>query len=205
MSTTTTSVSSTPGSTPPLFGDGHGKYRILLLGNSGKRSTTGRELAAILGVPSIGARAGRAPSPEELKAKVGATLGEAGGSWVADGDYRTKLGNFVLDKTTDVVWLDPPLALYFPRILLRTILRLLRIEAPCSPGCPERFSEVLFSKDSILWWCLTHHRSNRERNQERMAEIGIGCGTRRRMRRLGGWGEERRVWLESVKELAKGE
>jgi hypothetical protein len=47
-----------------------------------------------------------------------------------------------------------------------------------------------------------------------MAEIGIGCGTvgkdesqseRRRMRRLGGWGEERRVWLESVKELAKGE
>lgn len=37
MPTTTTSVSSTPGSIPPLFGDGHGKYRILLLGNSGKR------------------------------------------------------------------------------------------------------------------------------------------------------------------------
>ena len=42
-------------------------------------------------------------SPEELKAKVGATLDEAGGGWVADGDYRSKLGNFVLDKTTDVV------------------------------------------------------------------------------------------------------
>ena len=99
-------------------------------------------------------------------------------------------------------------------MLLRTFLRLLRIEAPCSPGCPERLSEVFFSKDSILWWCLTHHRSNRERNQERMEEIGIGCGTvgedesvseRRRMRRLGGWGEERRVWLESVKGLVKGE
>lgn len=36
MTTTTPSVGPTLETVPPLLGDEHGKYRILLLGNSGK-------------------------------------------------------------------------------------------------------------------------------------------------------------------------
>ena len=48
--------------------------------------------------------------------------------------------------------LDPPLVLYFPRLVLRTFLRLFRLAPPCSTGCEERASEVFFSRASIIWW-----------------------------------------------------
>ena len=48
--------------------------------------------------------------------------------------------------------LDPPLVLYFPRLVLRTFLRLFRLAPPCSSGCEERASEVFFSRASIIWW-----------------------------------------------------
>ena len=48
--------------------------------------------------------------------------------------------------------LDPPLILYFPRLFYRTIMRLLRLAPPCSPGCEEMAAEAFFSRNSILWW-----------------------------------------------------
>lgn len=82
--------------------------------------------------------------------------------------------------------------------------RLFRLRPPCSPGCSEMFREVFFSRDSILWWCLTHHWSSRRRGQERLLEFGIKNGTneqRRMMRRLGGWGGELKRWLKEVEEM----
>src|SRR5882757_6318576 len=92
-----------------------------------------------------------------------------------------------------VAGLDPPLLLYFPRLVIRTFLRLFRLRPACAPGCEERFKEVFFSKKSIIWYCISRHWSARKRSQDRMQQIGLGIGQeveRQRMRRIGGWGSE---------------
>lgn len=164
---------------PPLLGDGEGKYRILVLGNSGSgKSTTARVLSMILSVPFIsidelhwGPNWYQAPAAELIE-KVQKAMDDTDGSWIAEGDYMHKLNSYVVDRATDVIWLDPPLMLYLPRIFTRTIARILGFAPPCAPGCPESVREAFFSKDSILWWCLSHHWSNRRRNEERMRWIG---------------------------------
>ena len=97
--------------------------------------------------------------------------------------------------------LDPPLLLYLPRLVIRTFLRLfLRLR----PGCVERFGEIFFPKDSIIWWCLSNHWITRKRNQDMMQQIGLGIGRdveRRRMRRIGGWGSELKQWLSNVQKM----
>jgi hypothetical protein len=103
-----------------------------------------------------------------------------------------------------VAGLDPPLLLYFPRLVIRTFLRLFRLRPACAPGCEERFKEVFFSKDSIIWWCISNQWINRKRNQERMQQIGLGIGEeveRQRMRRIGGWGFELKRWLSDVQKM----
>ena len=92
--------------------------------------------------------------------------------------------------------LDPPLVLYFPRVCLRTLLRLLRVVPPCSPGCEESFREVFFSSDSILWWCLSQHWRARKREMERFRREGIHVGGK--MRRISGWGRELSEWKLAV-------
>ncbi|KAF5337887.1 hypothetical protein D9611_014781 [Ephemerocybe angulata] len=145
----------------------------------------------ILSVPFISI--GRAPlgtelvpaPAAELIEKVQKAMDDTDGSWIAEGDYMHKLNSYVVDRATDVIWLDPPLMLYLPRIFTRTIARILGFAPPCAPGCPESVREAFFSKDSILWWCLSHHWSNRRRNEERMRWIGIGCEGKEGM----GWRE----------------
>ena len=98
--------------------------------------------------------------------------------------------------------LDPPLALYLPRLCLRTLKRLFGLVPPCSPNCPERVSEAFFSKDSIIWWCISHHWSVRKRESERCAVDGIEAGGK--IRRLGGWGKDRDEWLRAVRVMVDG-
>ncbi|KAF9476790.1 hypothetical protein BDN70DRAFT_881982 [Pholiota conissans] len=195
-------------SLPPLLGDGHGRYRVQILGNSGSgKSTTGRALAELLGLPYISMdrlywNPGWAQSSrEEFEAKLRHALAQDPRGWVVDGNYASSGGIFVGEATTDIIWLDPPLYVYFPRIAWRTLLRLLRLGPSCSPGCDERFTEVFFSKDSILWWCLSQHWIVRRRNEERMKLIGLNSGSdvsNRRMRRFGGWGSDVKAWLNDV-------
>ncbi|KAJ7281044.1 hypothetical protein C8J57DRAFT_1300723 [Mycena rebaudengoi] len=171
---------------PPLIGDEEGRYRV--------HSTVGKELARVLNVPFIPLDAlhwkpGWVKSTDdEVSERLEQLLADANGSWVVDGNHR----------------LDPPLALYFPRLLIRTFLRMLRLSEPCRPGCTERAMEVFFSKDSVLWWCLTHHRPLRARENRRMAMIGIGVGSdvrNQKMHRLGGWGGELRAWKAEVQRM----
>ncbi|KAG2005729.1 hypothetical protein CC2G_002110 [Coprinopsis cinerea AmutBmut pab1-1] len=139
--------------------------------------------------------------------KVRGALEDAGGSWVVDGDFMSKIGGLVLDATTDIVWLDPPLLLYFPRLMLRTFRRLLGWEAQCRPGCDETLS-TFFSGENILLYALTVHRRKRRTYQEIMDLLGVGVGTDvhgRRMRRIGGWGTELEEWLGEVEKLSKGD
>ncbi len=95
--------------------------------------------------------------------------------------------------------LDPPLVLYFPRVILRTFRRMLKLDPPCSPGCEETIRGVFFSRESILWWCLTNHRFARKRERERLRTQGIHVGGT--YRRIGGWGGELEAWKKSVRDM----
>ncbi|KAJ7479524.1 hypothetical protein FB451DRAFT_1556459, partial [Mycena latifolia] len=156
---------------PPLIGDADGNFRVHIVGNSvpsgtgkesGRFSTVGKQLAELLGVSFISLdtlywKPGwQESTKEEMREKVSRALASSPYGWVVDGNYSGKVGTLVHDRSTDTIWLDPPLILYLPRIIIRTFLRLLNLGAPCSPGCPEMLS-TLFSKESIVWWCITHH------------------------------------------------
>ena len=93
--------------------------------------------------------------------------------------------------------LDPPFALYFPRLCLRTFGRLFGLVPPCRAGCPERWSEVFASRKSIIWWCLTNHWPLRKREGDLLALEGLHVGGKRR--RIGGWGNDLAEWKESVR------
>ncbi|KAJ3755546.1 AAA domain-containing protein [Lentinula raphanica] len=207
------SLSQSSLSLPPLIGDSQGRYKIRVLGNSGSgKSTLSRQLATILDIPHLSLdevywQPGWKTTPgDELRTKMFEFMkqNETKG-WVIDGDYSRMGGEIVQENATDVIWLDPPLLLYFPRVVLRTIRRLFGLEPPCSVGCPENIREVLFSKDSILWWCLSQHRRVFRRNSDRMKIWGLGVGSNpaeeQKMRRLGGWGSQVADWLESVRKL----
>lgn len=65
-------------------------------------------------------------TPEELRARVEPLV--AGDAWVIDGTYRGKLGDLVLHRADVVVWLDLPLRIWLPRLLRRTVRRIVRRE-----------------------------------------------------------------------------
>ncbi|KAJ7303527.1 hypothetical protein DFH08DRAFT_793943 [Mycena albidolilacea] len=199
---------------PPLVGDAHGNYRVHIVGNSGNPFTLGKQLADILGVPFISLdtlfwKPGWVKLTEHtMGAKVRQALANCPNGWVVDGNYSRRIGPIIEDASTDMIWLDPPLALYLPRIVWRTFLRLLKLEPLCSPGCPEMLSKVLFSKESIVWWCITYHRVVRDRENARMAQIGLGIGSNidgQKMRRIGGWGRELHAWIGDVKRMLRRE
>lgn len=192
---------------PPLKGDGYGNYRVHLVGNSGTgKSTLGVELSRILRAEFIALdeifwQPGwvQTPAPE-FREKVLAAIGK-NKSWIVDGNYTSRLGSIVDDAATDVIWLDPPLVLYFPRVCLRTLLRLLRVVPPCSPGCEESFREVFFSSDSILWWCLSNHGKLKKRETAEYRVDNVWVGGKRR--RFGGWGGELKLWLAEVESMVR--
>ncbi|KAJ7444636.1 hypothetical protein B0H11DRAFT_2089042 [Mycena galericulata] len=189
---------------PPLIGDGHGNYRVHIVGNSGVgKSTVGRQLADLLGVPFIPLdtlfwnSGWRESTSEEMREKVVQALANAPNGWVMDGNYTRRIGTIIEDRTTDVIWLDPPLLLYLPRLILRTFVRMFGLAPPCRPGCPEKVSRVFFSKESIIWWCISNH-----------SEIGLGVGSNvdgQKMRRIGGWGEELRAWFRDLGNMLQRE
>ena len=101
--------------------------------------------------------------------------------------------------------LDPPLLLYFPRVIIRTFLRLFGLRETCSPGCVESWNETFLSKNSILLYCYNAHGQRRSFWGGKMAVMGIGVDSvphkEQKLRRIGGWGSELRFWLEAVERL----
>ncbi|PFH49507.1 hypothetical protein AMATHDRAFT_63111 [Amanita thiersii Skay4041] len=201
---------------PALLGSPTGQFRVHIIGNSGSGkacllvTTVGKKLAAILGLPFVSLDELRwkpnwvqTPS-DEYREAVRNTLDAYNQGWVVEGNSHSTLGNLVTEKATDVIWLDPPLVLYFPRLLWRTLLRLLRIEPPCSTGCEETIRETFFSRDSIILSCLMRHSVVRVRARKMMERYGLGVGRSQedwKMRRIGGWGGQLREWLEGVRRM----
>ena len=166
--------------------------------------------------------------PDEFQGRLAEILDsdDCARGWVVDGNYSGRVGNILESRLTDIIcsWitvfhlpervlichetltltgLDPPFLLYFPRLVKRTFQRVLGTGPPCAPGCEESFSNVFLSRDSIIWWCITHHIPVKKKQSERMQTRGIDVGGN--MRRIGGWGTELAEWKQSVADLVKND
>src|SRR6266545_3515470 len=90
--------------------------RVTVAGISGSgKSTFARGLAERLGVPYLeldelhhGPNWTEATA-DELRARVETAIAAAPEGWVIDGNYRNKLGDFVLAQADTFVWLELPL------------------------------------------------------------------------------------------------
>ncbi|KAH7103287.1 hypothetical protein BKA62DRAFT_56478 [Auriculariales sp. MPI-PUGE-AT-0066] len=196
---------------PALKGDGNGRYRILIVGNSGVgKSTTMRRLSSLLGISAVSLdllyfKPGwKAHTPEEFLKQV-RSFTELNDEWIIDGNYLSKLKDVTYKQATDIVWLDPPALLYLPRVFIRTMRRLFGIpkSVDATPvGCQDTFTDVFFGgKDSILLWAITRHSVVREQYTPMHAIDAVEKGGK--WRRLGGWGSTARAWFEQLDELAK--
>ncbi|KAK6334258.1 hypothetical protein TWF730_003472 [Orbilia blumenaviensis] len=175
------------------------------------KSTLSRHLSQVLKIPYIPldeifwSPNWSSPSNEEFQSRITHVLEEhrsKNTGWVIDGNYSRRMGGLVAGERTDCIWLDPPLLLYLPRLILRTFYRLIGTEPNCAPGCEENWRDVLSPNDkSIIWWCVTHHGYCREWGESVIVEQGrVEDGGI--VRRIGGWGGELRWWVGEVERLA---
>jgi adenylate kinase family enzyme len=140
------------------------RVAVLASASGSGKTTFARMLAERLGVAFIELDAlNHGPgwseaTPEELRAKVAPIV--ATDSWVIDGAYRGKLGNLVLQRADTVVWLDLPMRVWFPRLLRRTLGRIVRKETLWA-GNQETLRNVFFSRNSLLVFTLRHYRRRR--------------------------------------------
>ena len=142
---------------------------------SGSGGTTfGQELARRLGAPFHELDAFHfgpgwtEATPAELRARVEPVLAEA--SWVVDGGYWGKLGDLVLERADLVVWLDLPRRIWLPRLLRRTIRRIIRRETLWS-GNRETLRGAFFSRDSLLLYALRNFGRRRRAYPGRLARF----------------------------------
>jgi adenylate kinase family enzyme len=138
------------------------------------KTTVSRRLAALLGVPHVELDAlhhdrGWQEAPADLlQARVRAAFDAAPDGWVADGNYRSKLGTLVLERADTAVLLQPPFHLTFGRALRRTIGRTITREELWN-GNREQI-RFLFTRYWIPWWVLQTHRHYAREIPDRVAE-----------------------------------
>src|SRR5688572_17867037 len=154
--------------------------RVLVWGATGSGKTTfARRLGAMLGLPAIELdalfwNANWVDTPaEEFKARVSAALASAAGGWVCDGNYRGRLGDLALTQADTVVWLHLPWRVSFWRVFKRTVGRAWTKEQMWA-GNTESWRLGFMSKDSILWWSISHHQDAVRNARAGLATLGSG-------------------------------
>ena len=73
------------------------------------------------------------------------------------------------------IGLDPLLYYYLPRLIWRTLMRLLGLRSPCAVGCKETWGEV-FSSEGIIWFCVTNHPVARTKYKGWISRMSVGDG-----------------------------
>ena len=144
------------------------------------KTTLGRELARRLDAPfheldalNHGPNWAQA-SADDLRARVEPLL--AGERWVVDGSYRSKLGDLVLESADVVVWLDLPRRVWLPRLVRRTIARIVRREELWN-GNRETLRSAFFGRDSLLtsWSALVPSSQKSFPNAQSSPAFLQGC------------------------------
>jgi adenylate kinase family enzyme len=136
------------------------KVAVISSASGNGKTTLGRKLATALDVPFVeldalvhGPDWTETPD-DELRGLVEPVL--AGDGWVIDGGYRGKLGTLVLDAADTVVWLDLPLHVWLPRLLRRSVRRIVRREELWN-GNRETFREAFWGRDALVPFALRQH------------------------------------------------
>jgi adenylate kinase family enzyme len=128
------------------------------------KTTVGRVLAERLGVPFHELDAlhhgpgWQEATAVELREKVKPIV--ATDAWVVDGGYRGKLGDLVLECAELVVWLDLPRRVWLPRLLRRTVRRIVRRETLWQ-GNRETLRSAFWGRDALIPWSLRHFHRRR--------------------------------------------
>ena len=136
------------------------------------KTTFGRTLAARIGVPfveldAIHWQAGWTElDAAELRRRVEPLV--AGDAWVIDGSYRGKLGDLVLDAADTVVWLDLPRRVWLPRLMTRTVGRLVSRQELWN-GNRESFGSMFFGPDPLVAYALRTAPRRRQRYPRELA------------------------------------
>jgi adenylate kinase family enzyme len=132
---------------------------------AGKTTLAGR-LAESLGVRHIEldtlhhGRNWEEASAAVLRERVEKALAGLDG-WVADGNYMSKLGMWLIDQADTIVWLDLPLRTSLARMWRRTSTRI-RTGEELWAGNRESWRNFLVGRDSLLWFTVrNHHRRHR--------------------------------------------
>jgi adenylate kinase family enzyme len=142
------------------------RVAILSSASGNGKTTVGRALAERLGVPFHELDAlhhgpnWTEATAEELRAKVEPIVQTD--AWVIDGAYRGKIGDLVLDAADTVVWLDLPIRVWLPRLLRRTVVRIVRREELWN-GNRERLRDALHPHNSVVAYALRGYRERRRR------------------------------------------
>ena len=152
------------------------RVAILSTASGNGKTTVGRALATKLAVPFHELDAlHHGPSwteatPEELRAKVKPIL--ASEAWVIDGAYRGKLGDLVLESADLVVWLDLPLVVWLPRLLRRTVRRIVTREELWN-GNREELRYALDPRYSVVVYAVRGYRKRRSRYALELARFPL--------------------------------
>ncbi len=135
--------------------------RVSVVGSTGTGKTTfGRELSSVLGVPFVELDAlawepnWTLADAETLQARVREAV--AGDAWVVDGNYGGRGARQIVWARADtIVWLDYALPVIFVRLWRRTIGRV-RSGKELWPGTGNResFRNTFFSRESLFVWAL---------------------------------------------------
>jgi adenylate kinase family enzyme len=140
------------------------------------KTTVGRQLAGRLGVPFVELDAlhhgpgWTEATAEELRTKVEPIL--ATDAWVIDGGYQGKIGTIVQDAADTIVWLDLPRRVWLPRLIRRTLVRIVRREELWN-GNRESFRTALMGRDGLILFSLRQVRRRRAEYPVRFASRNL--------------------------------
>jgi len=137
--------------------------RILVAGQGGK-STLARAIAARLNLPYVELDAIKhmpnwvERDRDDFRVQVRRVLDENPDGWVIDGNYGTDLQGMVAKEADTVVYVNIGFWLMFWRITWRSFARARDKKIICGENV-ETWRKSFFSRDSVLWFLLTHRKS----------------------------------------------
>ena len=152
------------------------RVAVIASASGNGKTTVGRALAQKLGVPFVELDAlhhgpnWTEATPAELRARIEPIVDSD--AWVIDGAYRGKLGDLVLERAELVVWLDLPMRVWLPRLLRRTIGRIVRREELWN-GNREKLRTAIFDRDSVIYYAIRMHRRRRRAYPSALARYNV--------------------------------
>lgn len=171
--------------------------RCWIRGTSGSGKTTLGLLAGErLGIPAIDLDelywlpGWQTRSKEEFAALVKEATARP--CWILSGNYQS-IREAVEASADTIIWLDYPFPLVLGRMLRRTFRRVFRGELCCN-GNREEVIKSFFTRESVIWWCITTHRRRHRQCLEFLAGPTQEGQTRLRHRHP----RETAAWLESL-------